>query len=71
MPAFARAQLHQICHWNATGKTHECLRSATVACRLERSVSRTDRQEIFHATLNFFHGLDEKRVTLDILTVAV
>jgi len=49
MPAFARAQLHQICHGNATGKTHECLHSATVACRLERSVSRTRMRKIFHA----------------------
>jgi hypothetical protein len=71
MPAFARAQLHQICHWNATEKTHECLYSATVACRLERSVSRACVRKIFHARVNFFTGLDEKRSSLDILTVAV
>ena len=71
MPVFARAQLHQICHGNATGKTHECLRSATVACRLERSVSGNGERKNFHYPLNFFHGLDEKAVTLDILTVAV
>ena len=71
MPVFARAQLHQICHGNATGKTHECLRNTTVACRLGRNVSGTDERKNFHFRLNFFHGLDEKAVTLDILTVAV
>ena len=57
-PAFARAQLHQICHVNATGKTRECLSHRDsclrVGCECESAQAAAEK---FSRELNFFHGL--------------